>query len=194
MSTNHVCLRLRLEPLSIGHLFVLGDISSPFIEGGPVSIVQLSDAVFICSQHWTKAEKDNRRWWFPWFLKLWARRSRGLDIEAERVKFSAYFAEQTDFPLAKMDRFARREYGSPWWWRLLAIMMSEFNMPEASAMNMNARRAAMLFSAKAELDGKLKLWTNADDSFDAFCREMDARGNIEFPPAGNNENTSSFSL
>lgn len=182
-ATNHFCLGLPLEPLSIGHLFLLADNSSPFIEGGRVTVVNLSDAVFICSQHWTKAESDSRRWWFPWFLKLWARRSRKLDFGTEQKKFAAYFAEQTDFPLAKQDRRATREFGSPWWWRLLAIMMAEFNLSEKQAMDMQAMRAALLFSAKGEADGKLKLWNQQDDSFDEFCRGMDASGDVDFPPA-----------
>lgn len=184
-TSNHVCLGLPLEQLSLGHVFLLAESSSPFLEGGPVTVVNLSDAVFNCSQHWTKTEQDSRRWWFPWFLRLWAWRSRELDFEIERNKFVAYFTEQTDFPLAKMRQHAQREYGSPWWWRLLAIMMSEFNLSEQEAMDMSVLRAALLFSAKAEFDGKLKLWGKEDDSFDAFCRDADSNSNLIFPPTSN---------
>lgn len=107
-----------------------------------------------------------------------------MEFESELKKFQTYFNEQTDFPLAKQDQHARREYGSPWWWRLLAILMAEFHLSEEKAMDMSALRAALLFSAKGEADGKLKLWGNEDDSFDAFCQQMDAR-NVEFPPPKN---------
>ena len=158
------------------------------MQGGLVSIATLSDAVFICSQPWRQAERDARRWWFPMFLKLWARRCREMDFAAEHTKFDAYFAAETDFPLAKVlahgDRFAEREFCAPWWWRLLAIMMAHFHLSEAAALDMPVMKAALLYSAMAEAEGKLKLWTKADDGFDAFCRDMDGR-DVQFPSANN---------
>src|ERR1051325_382117 len=131
--TNHVCLGLRLEQLALGHLFLLADVSSPFLQGGVVSVVDLSNAVFICSQHWRKADRDLRRWWFPFFARLWGVRCRKMDLNAEQEKFAVYFREETDFPLAKQDQHAAREYGSPWWWRLLAIMMADFHLSGGTA-------------------------------------------------------------
>src|SRR3989442_14366542 len=122
--SNHVCLGLRLEQLSLGHLFLLADISSPFLQGGQVSVIDLSNAVFVCSQNWRKVAVDSRRWWFPFFQRVWGTRCRKMDFEAEHEKFLAYFKDETDFPLAKQDQHSVREFGAPWWWRLLAIMMS----------------------------------------------------------------------
>lgn len=182
--SNHVCLGLRLERLSLGHVFLLSDIESPFLQGGSVSVVDLSNAVFICSQPWRQAAVDSRRWWFRLFEKLWAFRCRNANLETEQDKFAAYFKEESDFPIAKGGLFKEREFGAPWQWRLLAIMMSEFNLSEDDALDMPVIKAALLFSAKAEYDGKLQLWTERDSSFDEFCRKMDGEA-VEFPPASN---------
>ncbi len=104
-----------------------------------------------------------------------------MDLAIEQEKFSAYFNDETDFPLAKQDKHSVREFGSPWWWRLLAIMMADFHLTEDQALDMPAAKAAILFSARAEAEGKLKLWTKEDDSFGAFCREMDAQPDVKFP-------------
>jgi len=117
------------------------------------------------------------------FLKLWARRSRKLDMAAEQEKFSAYFKAETEFPLSKQNSRSMREYGSPWWWRLLAIMMADFHLSKNDALDMAAAEAAMLWSARAELEGKLNLWTKADDDFDEFCKRMDADPDVQFPGA-----------
>lgn len=108
-----------------------------------------------------------------------------MDLDAEQEKFAAYYKDQTDFPLAKQDRMAEREYGSPWWWRLLALMMADFHLSEREALNMPVMKAALLFSARAEAEGKLKLWTKADDDFEAFCNAMD-QGDVQFPEPRNN--------
>jgi hypothetical protein len=182
--SNHVCLGLRLERISIGHLFLLAEISSPFLLGGPVSVVDLSNAVFVCSQDWRKADRDSSRWWFPLFLKLWAARCRRMDFELEQRKFSDYYGEETEFPAVKGREHGAKEFGSPWWWRLLAILMSDFHLSEETALDMPVAKAAMLFTAKAESEGNLKLWTAADSAFDSFCRDMEIQV-VEFPPRSN---------
>lgn len=183
--TNHVCLGLRLERLSLGHIFLLSEISCPFLQGGAVTVVDVSNAVFICSQPWRKADRDSGRWWFRLFLKLWAVRCRAMDFEIEQRKFSAYFEQETDFPVAKADRTTLKEYGAPWWWRLLAILMSDFHLSEADALDMPVTKAALLFSAKAEAEGKLNLWTREDSAFDDFCRSLESDPTVKFPPAAN---------
>lgn len=180
--SRHVVLGLPLEPLSIGHLFLLADIASPFVQGGSLLLVDLSNAVFICSQPWKQSKRDSHRWWFPFFLRLWSRRCRKMNLEDEHAKFTEYWREQTDFPIAKQDKFAERDFGSTWWWRLLAIMMSDFHLSEEQVLDMPATKAAMLFAAKKEAEGKLQLWTQADDDFDSFCRKMDESAqDTDFP-------------
>lgn len=105
-----------------------------------------------------------------------------MDQDVEQAKFAAYFAEQTDFPVAKIDERNMREFGSSWWWRLLAIMMADFHLSEAAALDMPAAKAAMLYSARGEVEGKLKLWNKSDDAFDDFCQRMDSDPNVKFPP------------
>ena len=181
--TNHVCLGLRLESLSLGHVFSLAEISSPFLQGGNATLVDLSDAVFICSQDFRRSERDSRKIWFPTFLKTWARKCAGMDFDLERAKFETYIASETDFPATKQSAFGQKEFGSPWWWRLLAIMMSTFHLPEDVALDMPVQKCALLYTAKGEADGRLKVWTKGDQDFEDFTKAMDAREDVEFPEA-----------
>jgi len=181
--TNHVCLGLRLEALSLGHVFSLAEISSPFLQGRSATLVDLSDAVFVCSQDWRKAARDSRKWWFRWFLRLWSRKCAAMDFDAEREKFEAYMAAETDFPATKQNTFAPTEYGSPWWWRLLAIMMSDFHLSEDEAMDAPVQKLVLLYTAKGEAEGRIKVWNKTDQGFEDFAREMDAREDVEFPEA-----------
>lgn len=105
----HVCLGLELKDLSLGHLFLLHRLESPFVgKAESVTYEDLALAVFICSRSYEEAKDGLRADNLPQFMAHWARlltRSHGflfhvglrkpvkIDIAEKAKAFAEYIAE-----------------------------------------------------------------------------------------------------
>lgn len=156
---RHTCLRLRLEPLALGHWFLLARyapffIDSEFSQGG----ASLPLAVLICSQSPADAAKAVRKWWVPLFCLFWGWLCRKSDFEAETQAFADYMKDGMSVPSVALDINATpRETNAPLGFWLLSVLLSEFAMSETEAMSLPIARALCLRAAHAEAAGQCRL-------------------------------------
>lgn len=76
---------LQMQPFSAGHMLALEKINSPFLRGEPPTYQHLLRAALICA-HPGNAVPTFDGWWDKIKLRLWLRRARRLDWDAESVK------------------------------------------------------------------------------------------------------------
>ncbi len=178
-SQIHSCLGARLEPLTLGHIFLLRGFNSPYILGGAVSIDHFLLAVFICCQRPAQATIALNKWWLPLVIRLWVRRRRKKylsQLKAQAAAFDAYFEQGTEQARLKFDlRRETKDAQTPWEIRLLAWLMHKFHLSEAEALSMSLVKVNALWIALAEIEGKVELWSDQDQDFWEFARAMDRK-------------------
>ncbi len=171
---RHRCLGARLEPLTVGHIFLLRRLESPFISQQPITAVRLFEAVFVCCQSHQKAEVNMQRWWAGLVLWCWGRLHRKTDMNAEAEKFEVYLTE--NFSVARIKPQKNRsttEAGAPWELRILIALMFQFHWSEETALDCPLVKANALLAAHAEARGDLELWTDRERDFWEFARQQD---------------------
>lgn len=174
---------LRLDPLCVGHLFILADLGSPLVveTGEPITATDIALAALVCAQSPSESKRDLRRWWFRWFAGLVGILSIRRDLQSECNAFSEYMRESTDHPQIKRTRSiftAAQEDESdsvvPMHWQLLVLLMTHFGMSWRDAMNFPVREAQLLWLTKRDLEHGVNFWGGADEAFERACREADA--------------------
>ena len=177
------CLGLTLQPLTLGHLFLLSEIESPLLlSSEPITIPDLALAAFVCAQRHTESRRDMRRWWFPLFAALLGFIARRKDIQKEIDTFGEYIKQSTELPPTKRRvnslvelEIEPPEAPIPHHWHMLSILMEVFHCTRAEALDFPMQEAELLWMAKLDREGQLNLRNAEDEAFDDYCRMMDAR-------------------
>lgn len=168
-------LGFRLQPLTLGHLFVLHRIGSPFVRGGDPVAVDLTNAVFVCCQDWRKSERDIKAWWINFFSFLWGLACRKKDFNAEAQRFVDYLSGSIKAPKTKMVQGQKMsELATPPHIRLLARAMHVLHISKDAAMDMPVAELTILVMAIDEQNDRVNMVTPDDESFFAECERLDA--------------------
>ena len=172
------CLRMDLEPLTVGHLFMLHQVESPFVTGESLNLVDLMEAVFVCAFPWFKSIHGRGSICMRPFFYLWGRGVRKLDHKAETDKFIEYWTANLMAPaIAHQDpEKEAKTCGSPLPFRLLAMLTSKFGKSEREALNTTILEANSLWAAMGEIEGHFDIRSERQNSLWEFKKQMDAQG------------------
>ena len=151
----------RLLPLSLAHIYALMAIDSPYTDGGPKSLIDLSVAVMICSRTWEEGQEFFRQSNLLRVCKAWGKTCGKMKFGEEQSKFIRYLDEYTQFP-DRLQDVGATPCRHPW--PLLVVQTILGKVTESRAWNMPLPLAVSYWSAEAELNGDETL---KGDSFDA---------------------------
>ncbi len=152
---RHVCLRLRLFPLTVAHWFALARYCPALVGESKEKVFSLPLAVFICA-HRQPPKLESFR--IRLFFACWAIFCHALSAHEELQSFMAYFRSQSTPPqLNVRDEQVHRETGTPKGFWMLTFLMRDFGMSRQQAMEIPIIEALCLRAALAEDDGKIEL-------------------------------------
>lgn len=159
-------LRLELQPLTLGHVFLLAEADSVFVTGGETDdpIGALALAVFVCSQSPESARRGLNSWWAERFFRLWAWSCRRCDYQKEAKLFSKWFLEQVDGPKVEETKEIRR-MGTPWHMNILATLVGEVGVDIDAAKRLQVREARQLICALGEVRGQCTVVSEEKTNF-----------------------------
>lgn len=173
-----VCLGVRLQALTVGHLFLLLEQGIAFPEhAGQADFKDVLLAVMICGQ------KDHRKakgmiesrfaelWFWLWGV-LAGKRSRR---EATYI-FCEYLSEQLSTPATDDLGSGGGELRVPLCWRLLAMLQADFHLSHEEALAMPTARAVVLWAVEADRRGTAKLASERQLVFRSWADAMDRSG------------------
>lgn len=153
--------RLKMQPVTLGHLFLLSDYGLDVEAGLDREGIML--AAFVCAQSHTESRRDLKRRLAPWLFKLWGWRC-GEKAFADVEPFIDWFHQQLRGPITVSSPDSRRrESGAPLHFNLLACCMGMLGMSEKDALDTTVLRARQLVCALGEARGELSLWTRGDE-------------------------------
>ena len=160
---THFCLGLKLHELCLGHLFLLRELDSAFLTGERVTLPHLVTSVFICAHPYPSAAKRLRSLlWSYLFVPLWGFKTRKMDLSQEAQTFRAYLQEERVAPKIRAEvNNDRRDFGSPFEWRLLSMLMSEFHLSYTQALAFPVAKSNCLWATLGETRDSFKLWNGA---------------------------------
>ena len=158
-------LGLRLQNLTLGHLFALEDVG---IDIEALTPAEVPAFAFICSQDYAESLADIKRWWAPLYFRIWGRLRAGVECD-EPVDYIRWHMSGPSF---WVEGGKRQPVGSPIHIHLLAVLMGELGMTREQAMNEPVKRALQLRASIAEKAGA-KLVTKEQIQFEMACREAD---------------------
>jgi hypothetical protein len=172
----HRALGITLQPLTLGHLFLLEQHDSAFVSNDRIPTADdLILSCFICSDRADRFTKNLRAIWTKLFLKLWSRRAAKLDLLREIANFRAYLRAHEVTPEICAPVGAVRALRSPHSWRLLAMCMNDFNMSEAEALAMPILKVNCLWVTEADRRGTIELWGDDRQKLWEHARAADAK-------------------
>jgi len=148
----------RLRPLSLGHVFLLHELESPYV--GYEGDKHISDAlllVFICSQDHISARAGLQSFWLKCFFQIWCGFLTQVAIVKGLVELEHYLADGLRSPETRRPETGCTSLESPWPYRLLVLLMSELNMSRAEALGLPVSEAWNLWCSLAEAKGEVKL-------------------------------------
>lgn len=186
-----VVLGLRLRPLTLGHLFLLTEIRSPYLgfDFGPSPFADFFLTVFICAQDDAeKARAAFDSWWLPIFFRLWsfkARPRRGRDVLKESSKgFRDWLAGQMASPsygVSTRDALPGK-CGAPSPFVKLMFAMHALNMTRAQAMAMPLIEHSALHATWLDWQGRISL--TETDAHEELMRLVAIEDAKRFNPDG----------
>lgn len=170
-------LRMPLLPLTLGHLFILSDEECAYAVQEKPEFSDLLLACLVCSTPHSESERNLRARGLKPTMRIWAWLARRCNLAVEFVKFQAFWDECHTMPgLTATGRDSREEVGSPLHWRLLAMLMADFHMPRAEALNITVREAICLSAVQAERTGAARIsWTPWRERFWQRTQELKAQ-------------------
>jgi len=175
----HLVFRLLLQPLTLGHHFLLREIGSPFLDGRDPNIYDLLTAVLVCALPHRKSRHVLRAWWLPLFFKLWAWRSRKLNAFHEYAAFKEYLEDNAIRPQTARRRGDYRESKAPSHWSALVTLMSDFNMTKEKALDVTIVESNCLIATLGDRDGTVELQSDQQRDLLAYARAEDLKALAE---------------
>lgn len=164
-------LRLRV-PLSLGHVFLLDEIDSPVVHGGPLLLGDVAVASFICSMPHAKARRQLGHRTTGFAMWAWGKWMAKRDHESESRDFAEWFFDQAKAP-ERWIKGDARECASPWWINRAATAMATFGMSFGDAMDMPLKRLSQLCTAHAESRGEVELVSGKQIEFRELVRRTE---------------------
>ena len=167
-------LGLTLKPLTLGHRFLLAKYDSAFVTEEKAQIEDLMLSVFVCAQPWRNAERNVLKWWFPSFIWLWSQFLRKTILPIEYNKFRLYWDEGHACPKIKKAFSEYRDNSTPDECRLLAMLMADFHMTRADALDTTLAEANALWASQGDRQDAIELESNDRiEALKAFARAQD---------------------
>jgi len=172
---SHFCLGLKLHELCLGHLFLLRELDSAFITREPITLKDLATSAFVCAHPYPDAAKRVRSLlWQYIFVPLWGFKTRKLDYDLEAEKFYNYLKEERATPRIRADVCNdQRDFGSPFEWRLLSMLMTEFGLSYSEALAFPVAKSNCLWATLGETRDSFQLWNERDRAFWAAAKQAD---------------------
>lgn len=170
--TPRRCLGLDLQPLTLGHLFLLQRFQSPFIQGGDVALGDVLLAAFICAQPHRNSGRDLDRWWTKHWLRFWVWRSRKLNWAVQADEFDQYLSDN----LPRLEYWKKgdgKPAGSPYCFFLLAMAMARLHLNRDEALDMPVAELICLLASAAEVEGDVQLCSDDDMEFFEWAKDQD---------------------
>ena len=172
---SHFALKLLLAPFTLGHWFLLARWCPEFVDPENREGVNLPLAVVLCALPQETSAKVVTRRCLRWFFMVWGWRCRNLDLAAELTSFTRYLRESMNGP-AYNRRFDREtgQANAPTGFWLASMLMAEFGMTRAEAMNTPCTLALSLYAARMESTGKIELASSRSRKLWEFWRHKRA--------------------
>lgn len=171
---RHRAFGLNLRPLTVGHLFLLLELENAYPDHPEeAEYSDLMTAVLVCSRDYRRARRMLSSRFGPSFMRLWGHLTRRLDWREEARAFGEYLREQLRTP--ERDSLRRgEELTAPLAWRLQAMLMAEFHMTPAEALDCPVAWSTTLWATEGDRRGVSKLASERQLHFRAWVREMEA--------------------
>lgn len=164
------CLGLRLEPLTLGHVFLLREYGVDIFE--PKDFADMLLSVFVCSHPHRESRRNLRKWWLKPYLVFWGWRVRKLKFEAEAKAFAEYVNTNATHPEVLFSE-GTKECASPLVFRLAAIATRMHNQGWADAQDIPIRTLIAIQTAGSEMRGELQVWGERHEEFFQWAKEQD---------------------
>ena len=168
LSLGHKCppkvLGVRLKSFCVGHALALHKLESPIIFGGNITLPDLIEAVAVCAEDPSQAQRIfNSR--FRWILfKLWSLRLRRMNLIVEKLKFEKWISSQSNAPEIINDSTKKsKKLSMPWPERILISLM-DLGFREETALRMAVMDAERLVLAHAEMHGQVEIWSDEQEA------------------------------
>jgi len=169
-------LLFNLQPLTVGQLFTLHQIGSPFVgEKDEATLDDLALAVVACSVTPKSFNSISRRFWFPMFLRIWGRLCSHLDWNKEAKRFVDYISENLDFAAIKAsdDQKKTRKVFAPITYRLLLSLL-RFGHDEKSVLEMSVWEASRRWLVIMEESERVELREDDIDLIERlYCKSKE---------------------
>jgi hypothetical protein len=170
-ATHHTCLCLRLEPLTLGHLFLLRECDVDF---DALATSDLVMGVFICSGSHTQARKNLRAWWSKYFMMLLGFICRKLKPAEEAEKFYEYLEDGLRAPtMHSFKNGPARMLSAPDEWRMLVMLEVDFHKSKADALDMTMREIYCRWATEADRQGSQSIMSDDEREFWEHARKCD---------------------
>lgn len=175
-------LGLMLRPYCLGHELWLIRENNPLAVYHPVRLkieevtyAQLMEAALICHHRFEQVAGLNRDRFIGFKIKLWTRRTRGLELTVERERYLDYRIAGTGcFPTeSPTDARAARHPGTPLILRVHQFLMLTLGLDEATAWNYPMGLAYLRFAGWLEGQGMVNVKNEFDLEFDAGYEEFE---------------------
>lgn len=184
-----VCLGVRLQPLTVGHLFVLLEHGNAYPDrAGLADASDLITAVLICSQRSARrARRMVEGRLAPLGVWIWGKlcgkaiSKEGLQTAA--VEFGKYLEEQLRTPEPEEWGGPKGELKAPLCWRLLSMLMADFGLSRKEALKTNVQWALVMWATEADRRGSCKLASGRQIQFRAWAAEMEKIRRAQQTPA-----------
>jgi hypothetical protein len=178
-SARTVCFGLRMQPLTVGHLWLLHEIGNALPEhGDEADESDIITAVLICSQKSHRiARRMVRSRLCRFWCALWGHLMRKRPFMVEAKLFGEYLRRELQSP-AVDGGAGSGELRAPLCWRLVTMLMSNFGMPLKQALKTPVAFALCIWATEADRRGSLKLASERQLRFHAWADEAERTGAV----------------
>lgn len=148
-------LGLELRALTLGHYFLLSDTENAYAEDpDKADESDLLAAIWICAQPHDQARRAVGTIRTTLFFKMWGWFLKSKPIGFEKLRFDGWFDASMDCPAMEFVGGGETfEASTPLQWRLLAMLMNDFHMTRAQALEVPMQDIHCLWAAEMERRG-----------------------------------------
>lgn len=173
--TGHKVLGLRLRPLTVGHLFLLLEVDSAYPDHPEAACYEdLAVSALVCSQPHSAARKLIYGRFARLAWRIWAWVARRAKWETEETEFLHYLAKQLRRPESESMSTGIPEVRAPLAWRLLAMLMADFHLTRAEALDVEVGFALTLWAVESDRRQIDKIASERQLAFRAWVKTQEA--------------------
>lgn len=182
---RHSVAGVGLVPFAVGHALLLTRIQNPLraMWGGDEEALKrmevgegdLAWALWVCSRRATRAMGAmSSGWLMRWQIRRIAARVQAHGLQATMVGFANYVAEGFTGPKLRKASSDAQPCGAPLIAMLKAGLVAHFGKSDSEALDTPMALALWDRAAYLEEQGLIKFWTEEDEEFMAWARELAA--------------------